>query len=259
MELQLTPETEAKLNELARRTHRGTDELLQEAVDHLLTYNEWFERKVNGSLAAAERGETVPDEDVRAWIGATGTLLMRLEWSERAVADLKAISEYIEQDRNLQTANRVTRTIYDALQSLRRMPYRGRYGRLENTRELVIAGLPWIAVYRVAGERVLILNILHGAPEVAVRAGEKLRGDPTHNRRKRPLQAGPDVRQIQIETRYRPFSGDFENARSRLGARLSRPVNVHGPLIAIDQPAQFDTRPHPLLHLFLSGLEAIRG
>lgn len=68
MELHLTPETEAKLNELALRTHRGTDELLQEAVDHLLTYNEWFERKVNSSLAAVERGETVSDEDVRAWI-----------------------------------------------------------------------------------------------------------------------------------------------------------------------------------------------
>jgi len=28
MELHLTPETEAKLNDLARGTHRGTDELL---------------------------------------------------------------------------------------------------------------------------------------------------------------------------------------------------------------------------------------
>lgn len=68
MELHLTPETEAKLNELARRTHRGTDDLLQEAVEHLVTYSEWFERKVKGSMAAAERGETVPDEEVRAWL-----------------------------------------------------------------------------------------------------------------------------------------------------------------------------------------------
>jgi len=88
---------------------------------------------------------------------------MRIEWSDRAVADLKAISEYIEKNRDLGTANRVTRTIYDAIQSLRSLPYRGRYGRLENTRELVIVRLPWIAVYRVAGERVLILNIVHGA------------------------------------------------------------------------------------------------
>src|SRR5882762_4726320 len=38
MELRLTPETEAKLNELARRTRRATDELLGEAVDHLVAY-----------------------------------------------------------------------------------------------------------------------------------------------------------------------------------------------------------------------------
>jgi predicted transcriptional regulator len=68
MELHLTPETEAKLNELARRTHRGTDELLAEAVDHLVTYNDWFAHKVSGSIAAVERGDTVPDEDVQAWL-----------------------------------------------------------------------------------------------------------------------------------------------------------------------------------------------
>ena len=68
MDLYLTPETEAKLNELAVRTHRGTDELLQEAVDHLVTYNEWVEGKVKSSLAAVERGETVPDEEVLAWL-----------------------------------------------------------------------------------------------------------------------------------------------------------------------------------------------
>jgi addiction module RelE/StbE family toxin len=88
---------------------------------------------------------------------------MRIEWSTDALADLKAISEYIEQDRNLETANRVTRAIYDAIQSLRRLPYRGRYGRVENTRELVVAGLPWIAVYQVLQERIVVLNILHGA------------------------------------------------------------------------------------------------
>jgi predicted transcriptional regulator len=68
MELHLPPESEAKLNALAQRTRRGTDELLQEAVDHLVTYNDWFERKVKDSIAAADRGDTVPDEEVRPWI-----------------------------------------------------------------------------------------------------------------------------------------------------------------------------------------------
>jgi predicted transcriptional regulator len=68
MELHLTPETEAKLNELARRTHRGADELVEEAVDHLVAYNEWFERIVKDSQATISRSETVPDEEVRAWL-----------------------------------------------------------------------------------------------------------------------------------------------------------------------------------------------
>src|SRR6266567_4093965 len=32
---------------------------------------------------------------------------MRIEWSPDAVSDLKLISEYVEQDRSLETANRV--------------------------------------------------------------------------------------------------------------------------------------------------------
>jgi len=68
MELHLTPETEARLIELAQRTHRGADELLAEAVDHLVAYNEWLGRKVEESRATVERGETVPDSAVRAWL-----------------------------------------------------------------------------------------------------------------------------------------------------------------------------------------------
>jgi len=74
---------------------------------------------------------------------------MRIEWSPDAVSDLKSISEYIEQDRSLETANQVARAIYDSIQSLATMPHRGRKGRVESTRELVVSSLPYIVVYRV--------------------------------------------------------------------------------------------------------------
>jgi len=51
MQLHLTPEAEAKLSDLARRTHRGTDELLGQAVDCLVAYNEWLDRTVRNSMA----------------------------------------------------------------------------------------------------------------------------------------------------------------------------------------------------------------
>ncbi len=68
MELHLTSEAEAKLNELAVRTHRDPGELLAEAVDHLVEWNRWYEDKVKSSIAAVERGEIVPDDEVRVWL-----------------------------------------------------------------------------------------------------------------------------------------------------------------------------------------------
>ncbi len=64
----LKPQTEAKLSQLAERTHRSKDEALEEALNQALAYNAWFEVKVKEGLAAVERGEVVPDEDVLAWI-----------------------------------------------------------------------------------------------------------------------------------------------------------------------------------------------
>lgn len=49
-------------------TRRGVDELVEEAVDHLVAYNERFEEKVRDSQAAVQRGETVTDDSVRAWL-----------------------------------------------------------------------------------------------------------------------------------------------------------------------------------------------
>jgi len=69
MELNLNPTTEAKLNELAQRTGRGADELIDEAVDHLIAYDEWLERKMRPRIEALERGEpTISDDEVRAWL-----------------------------------------------------------------------------------------------------------------------------------------------------------------------------------------------
>ncbi len=47
---------------------------------------------------------------------------MRIVWSDAAVADLKAISEYLEQDRSLATANQIVRRLYRAAQDLAAMP-----------------------------------------------------------------------------------------------------------------------------------------
>jgi toxin ParE1/3/4 len=91
--------------------------------------------------------------------------LKRIRWTPLAIDDLKAISSYIEEQRNLATANRVCRIIYDAVQRLRRFPESGKPGMEEGTRELVVSALPsYIVTYRLLhGEAVQILRIWHGA------------------------------------------------------------------------------------------------
>jgi len=55
--------------------------------------------------------------------------------------------------------------IYDASKSLKRFPERGRPGRLNGTRELVLAPLPYLILYSVRDDSVNVLRILHGAQE----------------------------------------------------------------------------------------------
>jgi predicted transcriptional regulator len=68
MEVHLTPHQESRLNELATATGRGTEELVQEAVDRLIAYNNWFKEQVQVGLDQINRGELVEDEEVRAGI-----------------------------------------------------------------------------------------------------------------------------------------------------------------------------------------------
>ncbi len=90
--------------------------------------------------------------------------MIAVRWTPTALGDLKAISQRIEQERSLATANRVCRTIYDSIQMLRRHPNSVRPGREEGSRELVIRGAPYVVVYRlIKSEAVQLLNIWHGA------------------------------------------------------------------------------------------------
>jgi hypothetical protein len=55
-------------------------------------------------------------------------------------------------------------TAYKNSESHRRgFPQSGRPGRIERTRELVISRTPHIVAYRIAGDIVQILRVLHGA------------------------------------------------------------------------------------------------
>jgi addiction module RelE/StbE family toxin len=87
---------------------------------------------------------------------------MRLRWTPVAADDLESIGNYLAQ--HLPSfAQSTILEIYQTILTLRSTPYRGRAGREEGTRELVLPRLPYIVVYRVKEKDVEILRIYHGA------------------------------------------------------------------------------------------------
>jgi toxin ParE1/3/4 len=87
---------------------------------------------------------------------------MKLRWTEQGVADLEHITDYLFEHAPLR-AERTVRKLYDAAGDLLTSPWIGRPGKKEGTRELVLSPLPYIVVYRVTGDVIHVVRILHGA------------------------------------------------------------------------------------------------
>jgi toxin ParE1/3/4 len=64
---------------------------------------------------------------------------------------------------NLPAAKRQDEAMVRAVQQLADFPELGRLGRIEGTRELVIAGTQYIVAYRVRGGKIRVLAVVHGA------------------------------------------------------------------------------------------------
>ncbi len=87
---------------------------------------------------------------------------LEVRWLTTALANLETEAEFISRD-NPAAARRVVTAIGQAVELLARYPAMGRQGRVEGTRELVIAGTPYIVPYRVREGRVEILRVFHAA------------------------------------------------------------------------------------------------
>jgi addiction module RelE/StbE family toxin len=87
-----------------------------------------------------------------------------LEWSPFALADRDEIFDYIEAD-SPRAAVAVDDAIRDQVEKLMEFPDLRRPGRVPGSRELVVTGLPYIVAYRVAGDVIRILRVLHGAQQ----------------------------------------------------------------------------------------------
>ena len=88
---------------------------------------------------------------------------MELRWTQEAAADLERIADYLF-EHTPDHAERLARALYEAPATLLMFPNRGRLGKKEGTRELVMSPLPYI-VDTVRGDAIYVVRILHGAQQ----------------------------------------------------------------------------------------------
>ena len=89
---------------------------------------------------------------------------MRLRWTPAAATDLEHIADYLFENA-LERAADLVRAIYSAPSALLKFPYRGRLGKRQGTRELVLSPLPYVVVYTLTGDVIHVARILHGAQD----------------------------------------------------------------------------------------------
>lgn len=91
---------------------------------------------------------------------------MQLKWTDLAEVDLENIEAYITKENSLSVAiDVVLRIVDNAHLILSDYPRAGRQGRVKNTRELIVDGLPFIVIYRENSKVncIEILRVLYNA------------------------------------------------------------------------------------------------
>ncbi len=89
---------------------------------------------------------------------------MEIKWLRKALENLDEEASYIARD-NPAAARDVVRRIHEAVMRLADHPALGRAGRVPGTRELVVAGTPYVIPYRVhtRARRIEILRVFHAS------------------------------------------------------------------------------------------------
>ena len=84
---------------------------------------------------------------------------MKIIWLPTALDDLLVLADYIALS-NPGTALKISQTIRQSVKKLTLFPQIGRQGSLKDTKELVIPNLPYIVVYTVTTE-IVVLAVFH--------------------------------------------------------------------------------------------------
>ena len=83
-----------------------------------------------------------------------------IKYAIKAKKDLREIKDYISKD-SVNAAITVLNYLYDCIDDLKTTPSIGKYGRVVNTKELIIDKYPYIVSYKLKGGVVYILRVYH--------------------------------------------------------------------------------------------------
>ncbi len=87
---------------------------------------------------------------------------MRIVWSSRANREFAEQLNYLAK-RNPYAAHKIDETIERSVAQLARHPDLGRPGAVAGSRELVVKATPFIVVYRIRVDDIVIVRLIHGA------------------------------------------------------------------------------------------------
>ncbi len=87
---------------------------------------------------------------------------MKVKWLRRALKNLDEVYQYVEQN-NPVAARAVLLKIQNAINNLVYFPMMGKQGRVEGTRELFVSQTPYIIIYKISSQTIIILRILHSS------------------------------------------------------------------------------------------------
>lgn len=85
---------------------------------------------------------------------------MTLKWRIAANVELLRLVNYIF-PRNPSAARKLYARTRSQVRQLELFPKSGRQGRMKDTREFVVHGTPYLVVYTIKADTVLIMHILH--------------------------------------------------------------------------------------------------
>lgn len=89
---------------------------------------------------------------------------MKLILSESFRDDVRGEYRFIR-ERNPAAALDVRGRIMHSIKRLKEFPRSGRSWRLANTWEIVVPGLPYVVIYKIDGDRVMVAKLFHTSRE----------------------------------------------------------------------------------------------